>query len=64
MSYYKSSNKQIAQHLTSSMYPVPVFLIGDKALYGADHVRVVDGDGAPAVFGVNFSLSIFHNEYK
>jgi hypothetical protein len=63
MSYFKLSSKLSAHLPMSYMYPALSFLIGDKVRYGVDHVLVVDGDDVGA-FGPNFSLSIFHNDYK
>ena len=68
MFYYKLYNKQIALPLILFMYPTLVPLIGDKVLCGGDlGPEEEGGEGEevdPADYGFNFSLSIFHNDYK
>jgi hypothetical protein len=68
MFYYKLYNKQIALPLILFMYPTLVPLIGDKVLCGGDlGLEEEGGEGEevdPADYGFNFSLSIFHNDYK
>ncbi len=47
------------------MYLALLHRIGDKDPFGVDLDLVVGAAGAvDAVYGSNFSLSIFHNDYK
>ena len=51
MSSYKLFNRQIVLLQISFMCPVQSPLIGDKDLYGGDHVRVVEEDEEEDVVG-------------
>ena len=63
MSSYKLFNRQIVLLQISFMCPVQSPLIGDKDLYGEDHVLVVEeedeevGGAVPADYGFNFFSS-------
>ena len=66
MFYYRSSNRPTVPLPILSMCLVLLRLIGDKDRFGVvrDQAAGATVDGADAVYGSNFSLSIFHNDYK
>ena len=65
MFYYRLYNKPTVRPPILSMYQVLLHRIGDKDPFGEDHdLFVAVADEVDAVYGSNFSLSIFHNDYK
>ena len=65
MFYYRLYNKPTVHPPILSMYLALLHRIGDKDPFGVDLDLVVGAAGAvDAVYGSNFSLSIFHNDYK
>ena len=64
MSYCRLYTKLSVPPRMLSMYLALLHRIGDKDPFGVVHGLDVAEAAGGAVYGSNFSLSIFHNDYK